>query len=587
MLVPAAAMAAPIPIVGSPAARLYVSGEGGGDDPEPPTGLYQLPAERVTLWQPGVTHNGGIPNRSTVYTTLTPSGSNDRTAIQNAINACPSGQVVQLGEGEFNISGSPIMMTKNGITLRGAGPDKTIIRGPGNFDQSIIVIGRRWINTEASTDLTTDATKGSYSVTVSSTSGFSVGQLVLIDQTTVAGVSYWSSDCNTSCQGWFSRTGRPLGQMMEIASIVGNTITFTTPFHITFSTANSAQMTRFESGYPAIEWAGIEDLKVYGGGGGDGGGNIRFELAKYCWAKNVESEYSAGASVRLFRSFRCEVRDSYFHTTRNPNPGGDGYGIDIGEASADCLVENNISWNFNKTILARACGGGNVVAYNYFQDGYGAGYPTIPEVGLNLSHMATPHFCLFEGNEAWNAGGESRWGNSIYMTFFRNSITGLRVNKVGGLSDTNGRRIVEVTARHYWYNWVGNVLGYAGMSPTGSYTGFEYEDTYPYGGSLIPVWVFGRPDPVGTSDISTTDTNVAATALRDGNFDFATNQVRWHGIGGAPTTTPPENSTLPASLYLSEKPAFFGELPWPWVTPEGSVKTHTLPAKQRFEAMFT
>ena len=38
---------------------------------------------------------------------------------------------------------------------------------------------------------------------------------------------------------------------------------------------------------------------------------------------------------------------------------------------------------------------------------------------------------------------------------------------------------------------------------------------------------------------------------------------------------------LPASLYLSGKPAFFGNLPWPWVDPLGTTKLGVLPAKQR------
>ena len=66
----------------------------------------------------------------------------------------------------------------------------------------------------------------------------------------------------------------------------------------------------------------------------------------------------------------------HLHHTKNPNPGGDGYGLSINGASADNLIENNISWNFNKVMVMRASGGGNVIGYNYFEDGYGQGYPT-------------------------------------------------------------------------------------------------------------------------------------------------------------------------------------------------------------------
>ena len=59
-----------------------------------------------------------------------------------------------------------------------------------------------------------------------------------------------------------------------------------------------------------------------------------------------------------------------------------------------------------------------------------------------------------------------------------------------------------------------------------------------------------------------------STLLRDGNYDYYTNEVHWHGIGGTGVNnglTPPANHTLPASMYLTSKPAFFGSTTWPWV----------------------
>jgi hypothetical protein len=55
---------------------------------------------------PGVTYNGGIPNRTTQCgPTLTPlgNGRDDTPQIQAAINACRAGQHVQLGQGAFMI----------------------------------------------------------------------------------------------------------------------------------------------------------------------------------------------------------------------------------------------------------------------------------------------------------------------------------------------------------------------------------------------------------------------------------------------------------------------------------------------------
>jgi hypothetical protein len=80
-----------------------------------------------------------------------------------------------------------------------------------------------------------------------------------------------------------------------------------------------------------------------------------------------------------------------------------------------------------------------------------------------------------------------------------------------------------------------------------------------------------------------------STLLRDGNYDYFTNEVHWHGIGGTGVKnglTPPANDILPASMYLTSKPAFFGSDPWPWVN--GSDATNPLPgqlpARTRYDA---
>ena len=69
------------------------------------------------------------------------------------------------------------------------------------------------------------------------------------------------------------------------------------------------------------------------------------------------------------------------------------------------------------------------------------------------------------------------------------------------------------------------------------------------------------------------DPKVKSTVVRDGNFDYLTNQVQWDQ---SPVTLPP-------SLYLRGKPAFFGSALWPWVNPTGGTKLGVLPARRRFD----
>src|SRR5258708_39232486 len=132
-----------------------------------------------------------------------------------------------------------------------------------------------------------------------------------------------------------------------------------------------------------------------------------------------------GTPGGLHGTLRRVIRDSYIHETPVPNPGGGGYLVGLNWGASDTLIENNVMWYGNKTIVMRATGGGNVVAYNYMDDAFGSYYPNMPEAGLNAGHYTTPHMELLEGNYSHNYKGDSLWGESLYITLFRNHLSGL------------------------------------------------------------------------------------------------------------------------------------------------------------------
>src|SRR5438309_8818701 len=83
---------------------------------------------RATDWsQAGIP--GGIPNRTTICATLNPGAT--AAQINSAIAACPSGQVVFLNAGTYNLTGIDFAQHSN-VTLRGAGPDQTILKFTAN-----------------------------------------------------------------------------------------------------------------------------------------------------------------------------------------------------------------------------------------------------------------------------------------------------------------------------------------------------------------------------------------------------------------------------------------------------------------------
>jgi hypothetical protein len=583
-----------------------------------------LPPDRATVWNPGMMAVGGIPARNTICRTVSPGGGDDSPAIQAALDACPAGQVVLLSPGTFKVL--DYLLVHGGITLRGSGPGVTILHKTNGarprtdpmhpvdpttyvYDAApVVVVGpSRWPKVDTtSQNLTADGVKGASSVIVASAAGFSVGEFVLLDersgaswQATPSGfpgsAKVWRGDkvawnmhlpqqqyqddnafsdasgpydsapgTLPDAMSWFSRTDRPTCEIKEIASIVGSTVTFTTPLHIDYRKSHTAQLTGYTGANAFVTHAGVESLTAIGGADGQ----IRFENAAYSWARSIENTQWLGEGFAVDGSFRIEIRESFVHDGSWPEPGGAGYAISFAGGSSDVLVENNIVLNACKVVVVRSCGAGSVFGYNYTDDSWDFDSPTWVEVGLNASHMAGPHHVLFEGNYAPNLDSDYTHGNAIDLTFFRNWLSGQRRS----FTDTGNVRAVGLAYGSWWDSVVGNVLGRPGQM-----SGWLYEDPAMtgndsnWGGSAM--WRLGY-DPERWTMVP--DPQTLSTVIRDGNFDYLTSSVHWHAT--------PAGYALPSSLYLPGKPAFFGSVPWPWVDATGSTKLRTLPAKARYDA---
>jgi hypothetical protein len=612
---------------------------------------------------PGVTYNGGIPARTTQCgATLTPSGGDDTTQIQNAINACPAGQHVQLGAGVFLLENDGMIRfttanNNDNITLRGVGPGNgnalpgdyvnanggtnspstancgspcTILFkvGWGSGVNPLIAINQNASETSwqgTSINLAADAVQGSNTITLASApsgAGWTVGSLVLIDMQTAnpsTGASthpdaYYSpafGSAGSASYCWFSRCYRALAQIVKITAVNGNVVTIQSPLSMTYAVAYSAQLTPFNvSGTRAIVGVGIENMYLYGGSRG----NFSMELCDSCWVKHVESHWTWGVSIQLTSTYRSEVRDSYIHESQHPTSGGAGYLFDLAVGSANSLVENNIMWNGDKVMVMRSSGGGNVVAYNYMDDSYDFTDPPQAEVGINASHYVGSHFELLEGNWSHKYFADTFWGNSVYITAFRNRLTGLRGARTpmntffsGGYPycDCWTRSSADVGSYSYYHSMVGNVLGFNPSKPetnqpvnaqgllngvinsntpgfTATQTTYTYESFGTEDDVHVPMYAFGADS--GTGGYPPPQPTIYQQINRQGNWDFFTNSQIWYATyGGSGTTSTGPPLTLPNSLYLTSAPAFFGTMTWPWVNPSNGT-TATLPAKARFDA---
>jgi hypothetical protein len=548
------------------------SGSGGaggsGGVVMPPPDL--IPPDQVTAWNPGILSDeqlhlplgaDGLPQRTTVCATLQP-GAN----IQSAIDACPEGQVVELGPGTFSVS-STITLDK-GVVLRGAGSQgaplgTTIVKVGG---ETVIAIGTgRDATCYGGTghSLAEAAPKESTTIAVSDAAEFSAGDLALVDQLDAADID--EGDCP-----YFKRVPqRSVSQRVEIASVdtAAGTLTLSSPLHWNFTAGDplQAEITRVTE--PTTRWAGIESLRIQGGNNpgynGQMAGGIDISNAAYCWVKDVQTDETIGGMhISMTGTYRCVVQGSYLHHSANYGFGQDCYGIVLRCGAAENLIENNIVRYMNKPIMFNVTGGGNVIAYNYADNSW-ATPAAWQEVNIDC-HCSFPHMELMEGNYAPHMGATTTHGNAGSLTYYRNyassqfappAVYGSNEEQTGNVT------ALQFDGGDFGMNVLGNVLGTDGVS--------SVYDAYDSSG--FSIYELGNAG-AGPADVA------ATTLYRHGNFDYVNEAVVWD-----PTA---KSQTLPPSFYRHTAPGWWPPaMPWPWVGPDLNPMVGVLPAKDRSDNM--
>ena len=564
---------------------------GGGSGAAPGAGGQAVPAglldpARTTIWNPGILADtqlnhplgaDGLPVRTQVC--ARPAPGDDLNA---AIAQCPEGQVVELAAGTY--TASSVVTLNKGVVLRGAGSagarkgGTTMVRTGGG---SVLAIGTDqdaacYASAYDAYALTADATKESTVVHVGANAGhFTSGDLALVDQVDDATVD--EGDCQ-----YFKRVDkRSVSERVEVGSVdaTAGTVTLRTPLHFTFHAGGvyAGQISRVKQ--PIVRWAGIEGVALQGGTnpGYDGqmAGGIDVSNAAYCWIKDVQTDGTIGGMhVSMTGTYRCVVRDGNFHHSANYGFGADCYGIVLRCGAADNLVENNIVRYMNKPILFNASGGGNVIGYNYADNSW-ATPPEWQEVNVD-THCAFPHMELMEGNYAPHMGATITHGNAGYLTYFRNySSSQFAPPPVAG--STNGQT-GNVTALQFDHGdidmtVIGNVLGSSSSNDLGTApVSSVYIGTGPDSPSIFELGDNANHDGTGKSDVAYT------SLFWHANYDTATPGVVYN-----PAIS---TRTLPASLYLSAKPAWWPAAgAWPWAGSDLNPMVGSLPAKARADSL--
>ncbi len=520
---------------------------------------------------------GAIPARTVACARLTPVATVAK--INAALAACPSGQAVFLGPGTYQINGT--LRVPSNVTLRGAGADQTALNATGGGD-AVISIGSGSVPFQPHV-IKSGAIVGSAQIVLGTTKGVTAGMYLVIAETndpsfvTAAGSG---GNCNWCDGGWTKDGSYARGQIVEVKQVTGNSVTISPELYSEYSRAPIAVPFSMSA-----HNAGVEDLQVRANNTGYSA-NFQMAMCAYCWIKGVESNYADGDHVSVQWGFRDEIRDSYFSNSYTHLPGLHEGDVQLALKTSASLVENNIIERTHVALMLEWGAAGNVIAYNYTMGEFDSGSPNVVIGGVDY-HGAHPQFNLLEGNVTTAFYADSVWGSSSETTAFRNWFVG--TNRV--CTPLTGRGPVNCSGKngHYGFqaaravqfsylstrdSFIGNLVGSAQMqslmgfnAPVPQSASVTYQQQRAYDAAQLWSFGYGSANDLGLGTGCSggippchSDGN-AATQLLHGNYNNLGVPISW-----APGLT----HTLPASYYLSGKPDWWGQLPFPAVGPDVS-----------------
>lgn len=400
-----------------------------------------------------------------------------------------------------------------------------------------------------------------------------------------------STNTANGCRGFSQQvTIVSCGTAVQGAACTSNSVVVTPGLYGTLWSASNLPGAWWSPVVPATGF-GVEEMTLSVSGTGVGGGNamIYFQSMAYSWVKHVKivngttSATAFHKHIWFYGSNHMTARDSYMYGSRCSS---ESYGVDTGYNSSDNLVENNI---FQKVATAtiREGDAGSVFGYNYAVDNcYNGGI----QQGDAYSHGIADHFGLWEGNIGSEMELDDIHGTNFLHTAFRNRYSGFDTGTENG-TNTGPFIAMQLYAGSRDHNLVGNINGLAGKTTGYSAESATSTDTAANGNS---VYVLGYSG-FGGSHVGccNNDPFVPASVARIANWDNVSNTVRmcngnnsnlWPGglnsactkdeLADTAPVTPAlasPSTTLPASFYLSAKPAWWPSgIPYPPIGPDVS-----------------
>jgi hypothetical protein len=512
-----------------------------------------IPPARLVDWTPGMSVgvSGGIDQYRKGRThllnvTLAPyyapnNGVGDaQPGIQAAVDAAASGDVIYMPAGTYRVNNPIDIGYKDNITLRGAGPSRTIIKYRASYGAAIQVGGDsayQWNFPNLA--ITGRPIKGTTVLSVSPTTDIAVG--------VIAELSISNSESALVPVVHVSGYNGLRRQKTRVIAKTASTITISPGLYFDMPASLSPRIATTQGNQ--AEFVGVEDLAVDGTNSATPRPLVLISQGFGCWLYNVEATVSPNYHIGVWDSVQCEVRHCKGRTRKTRGTNGAAF---LMLSASACLIEDNI-FGENFPVLEINNGScGNVFAYNFIYDSSVQG---VEGAAIDSNHGPHNSHNLYEGNFSPNLQCDGYFGSASEDTLFRNWFH-------GAIPDDATGWVLSLNRFTRNYSLVGNIFGNTLSGPGNPYSfGNPNMGNGDHIGKAQPSvgrwWADyrKRPGPEGFQEL---DLDVQATTILKGNY--------WAGTGGIPASEA-LSEMLPNSLFRSSKPAYFGSLAWPPVSP--------------------
>jgi len=525
-----------------------------------------------------------VKSGSTVTCTDT---SSDAATINGAIAAAKPGSYVLIGPGTCNITSNVTFYngsssTYKGVTLRGSGPQSTILNFSGTNTKIQFGVGFVGLASGALSAASYSPKTTSVTITgVGDGSNLMIGNVAWFNQCDtgysgsgqtngaanctsgsiadnfgiwVCGIDYPQCTFDTASSG----THNYQKQNVTITGVTNNgggsyTVTFTPGLYMpNWSSGNNAQLLWQNSAY----WSygnGVEDMTV----NFTSGINEKTEVtdAYAAWVKGVRQTGWGTPTLNIASVHSLYANNYFFGNTY------DSLFAAIGEpilriGDSDNLIVNNIITQ-GACVWANGGNTGDVIANNYCRDTQTNFY-----MSVSLNHEPYESFLLTEGNQFAQLHDDDTHGTHDLNTYFRNYTPGWDEPYI-----TMNPWAFDIDPYQRFDNIIGNAIG--GTLST------AYQGT---SNSVGNEYVIPTADPVSVASLMRWgNCDVITAGCRFVSSEVPTNLSTW------PNAVPfqnavPSNHDLPASLFLGSSAPGWWKTCANWSTfPTSCANTQTPP----------